>query len=47
MPDRLKFTIQDLCSHTYMKVAGEYDLESFINLINTANEIGLDSESKK
>jgi hypothetical protein len=47
MPDRLKFTIKDLRSHTYMKVAGEYELESFIDLIKTANEIGLDSESKK
>jgi hypothetical protein len=47
MSNQLKYEVQDLASHTNMKVEGEYELDAFIELINEVNSVGLRSESKR
>ena len=47
MPDSLKLKVQDFFSHTYMKVEGVYCLDAFLHMIQSINELGMSSESKK
>lgn len=47
MPNQLKQKVQDFYSHTYMKVEGGYCLDAFLDMIDSVNKLGMQSESKK
>lgn len=47
MPDQLKLTTQDLISHTFLKVEGNYCLDAFLDMILYVDQLGMNSESKK
>ena len=47
MADQLQYNIEDRHSHTYLRVRGTYDLDSFLELVKYIYTVGTQSTSSR